>query len=236
MANFEEGWRQGEKMGGVIFFFLRIIWFFVRIAWWLTVFVLLWIGAGAMALARLGRPGPDLTAGFGRYSADGRFWLDDASGQQYPCGGSEREYCEVEADQTGTYWRRTAVSRLLRGGAMVRYTFYAARKGNQDTEPVIIADVEFPQEARRNITLDHLDPARAAEDPYGLSTNRDQAKQALEDLEWILDKRGWEPVDPREAHGDHWYSTVYQRPVINWDEPLPVTGPAPGDTAPGDTA
>jgi hypothetical protein len=233
MANFEEGWRQGEKAGGVIFFFLRIIWFFVRIAWWLAVFVLLWIGAGMMALTRLGRPRPDDTAGFGRYSDDHRLWLDDASGLQYPSSRSDTEYCEVEADQTGMYWRRTAASRLLKGGAIVHYKFYAVRKQapGEGSGPVVAAETEFPQEARHNITLDHLDPAHAHEDPYGLSGNRDLATQALDDLEWILDKRGWERVDARDQHGEHWYSTVYKRPVISWDEPLPVADQAPGDAA-----
>lgn len=214
----------------------RIYWFVIRVAWWLAVLVVLSIGAGIMGLVRLGRPKVDDRAGFGRYSGDPRLWLDEGTGERYPVSDTETEYCEIEADQTGMYWRRTAVSRLLRGGAIVRYKFYAVAKGGQDADPAIAAEEEFPQEARRDITLDHLDPAKAAEDRYGLDGHRKTAENALDAVELLLDRRGWERVtDPNEiarvAHGQHWYTRVYKRPVIRWSEPLPAISAAPSDAS-----
>jgi hypothetical protein len=208
-------------------------WFVVRIAWWLAVLVVLSIGAGIVGLVRLARPKADDTAGFGRYSDDRRLWLDEGNGQQYPVSDTETEYCEVEADQTGMYWRRTAVSRLLRGGAIVRYKFYAISTGGQDAEPTIAAEEEFPQEARRNITLDHLDPAKAAEDPYGLDGHRKLAGEALDVMDLLLTRRGWERVTDEEkiAHGQHWYSRVYKRPAIRWSEPVPAISATLGDAS-----
>jgi len=218
----------------LIKFFARVWWFFIRIAWWLAVLVVLSIGAGVIGLVRLGRTKAGDTAS-GRYSDDGRLWLDEGTGQQYPVSETETEYCEVEADQTGMYWRRTAVSRLLRSGAIVRYKFYAISRGSQDAEPVIVAEEEFPQEARRNITLDHLDPAKAAEDRYGLDGNRDQATGALDSLDLLLARRGWERATDDEekkiAHGQHWYSRMYTRPVIRWAEPLPAISAVPGEAS-----
>jgi hypothetical protein len=215
-----EGVAQGEKLGGIIFIFLRIIWFFVRIAWWMTIFVVLSVGAGFVGLVRLCGSKADDTAGFGRFSDDGQLWLDEGAGQQYPCSTSESQCCEVEADQCGPHWRRTAVSRLFRRGAIVRYKFYASSVAAAGAEPPVIAEEEFLQEARHNITLDHLDPAMATEDHYGLRSNRDQATDALNVLELVLNRRGWKRVEDETAHGQHWYSRIYERPVIRWDQPL----------------
>ena len=228
---------EGEGVAwSLIKLFAKIYWFFIRIAWWLAVLVVLSIGAGIIGLVRLGRPKADDTAGFGRYSGDPRLWLDDKTGEQYPVSDTETEYCEVEADQAGMYWRRTAVSRLLRGGAIVRYKFYAISKGSQGAEPTIAAEEEFPQEARRNITLDHIDPAKAAEDRYGLDGHRKQAADALDVMHLLLDWGGWERVtDPDEiarvAHGQHWYTRVYKRPVIRWSEPLPAISATTSDAS-----
>jgi hypothetical protein len=203
------------------------MWFFIRIAWWLAVFVLLSIGAGIMALVRLARPGPDESAAFGQYSDDGRLWQDRATGQWYPCSQTERERCEVEATEAGFYWRRTAISRLMRAGAVLRYRFCAVGGGSSAADPVLIAEVEFPVEARRNITLDHLDPANASTDPYNLGVNRDSAKSALDDLDWLLAMKGWKRLDDETSRKEHWYGRVYERPAVQWSKPVEPPAQAP---------
>jgi hypothetical protein len=69
------------------------------------------------------------------------------------------------------YWRRTAISRLLRGGAMQRYRFAALTDPTPAGGHSVAAWCDFPIEARHNITLDHLDPElerpRLRGDPHG---------------------------------------------------------------------
>jgi hypothetical protein len=165
-----------------------------------------------MALTRLGRPREDHTAGFGEYSQDRTQWRDLASGETYPVSQTAEEYCHVRAVEAGTYWRRTAIARLLKQGAMLRYRFDAVRE-----DGTIEASRDFPIEARRNITLDHLDPAVASTDPYDLARNRDMATEALNDLTYLLENKGWQRSG-REH--DHWYANVYERPVIDRSKQL----------------
>jgi hypothetical protein len=202
----------GFIMGKVIIGVFRLAWWCLRVAWWLAIFLLLWIGAGIMALARIGRPREDHTAGFGAYSQDRTQWRDAASGESYPSSQTSEEHCHIRAAEAGTYWRRTAVARLLRQGAMLRYRFEAVRD-----DGTVEASREFPNEARRNITLDHLDPAAASTDPYNLTQNREMATEALNDLDFILENKGWQRSD---RLSDHWYANAYARPVI---DPTPVT-------------
>jgi hypothetical protein len=210
----------GYLIGGTIKLTFRLARFLFRIAWWLGVFVLLSVGAGAMALVRLAQPKPDETEGFGVYSSDRTVWRDRKTNQSYACSDTDTEYCEVYATQDGQYWRRTAISRLLRMGAMVRYRFNAVIENPDDGQPKVAATVDFPQEARVNITLDHVDPALAASDPYGLNQNREQATSALDHLNWLLTNRGWKAMGlSSNTSNDHWYAKRYSRPLILRDEP-----------------
>lgn len=226
--SFEEGYRQGEKLGGVIFIGFRIFWFFARIAWWLSVLLIVSLVAGITALVKSGRPRPDVSAGFGHLTPDGAYWQDEKSGARYPVRGGEPDACEVEAIQGGMHWQRTALSRLVRRGAVVRYKFAAVSGGNPGgagtSAPEIVASEEFLNEARRNITLDHLDPALAGSDRYGLQDNREEAVSALDHLDWILTSMGWERTSEL---ADHWYARTYTRPKVLWNEPVNATTPSP---------
>jgi hypothetical protein len=228
MSSFEEGYRQGEKIGGVIFIGFRILWFFARIAWWLSVLLVVSLIAGVTALVRSGRPRPDASAGFGHFTDDRVSWQDEKSGVRYPVRDGEPDTCQVEAIQGGMHWQRTALSRLVRRGAVVRYKFAAVSGGilgGADAgAPGIVASEEFLNEARRDITLEHLDPALAATDQYGLQDNREEVVSALDHLDWILTSRGWERA--KELAG-HWYARTYTRPKILWDEPVSVADPSP---------
>ncbi len=124
MGDFIYGFLIGRVIGGIFVLACKIVWFFLRIAWWLSVFLLLWIGAGVVFLFRGGRRAREDAERLGRYLDDGTGWQDEASGDVYPLSG-ERERCEIHAVEAGTYWRRTAISRLLRGGAILRYRFAA---------------------------------------------------------------------------------------------------------------
>jgi hypothetical protein len=229
MSSFQEGYRQGEKVGGVIFIGFRIIWFFVRIAWWLSVLLIVSLVAGIAALIRSGRPRPDVSAGFGHFTDDRAGWQDEKTGALHPVRDEELDTCEVQAIQGGIHWQRTALSRLVKRGAVVRYTFAAVSNGSSTGAhagtPEIVASEEFLNEARRNITLDHLDPALAAADPYGLQDNREEAVSALDHLDWILTSRGWERTGDL---ADHWYARTYTRPKILWDQAASATDLPPG--------
>lgn len=215
MSNFSDGYRQGALIGEILTGVFKVVWFFTRIAWWLLVFLVLSLGAGVASLARRGRDEPEIE-GSGKYSEDRTQWFDERSGKWYPCSQTKLEYCTVQAMEQGMYWRMTALSRLLRGGAMKRTIFLAIHDGNSD----IVVASEFPEEARLNITLDHLDPALAATDQYGLSNNRDRARDALRELETILTAKGWKSTDRHQE--DHWYARIYERPVIEWNKTIGV--------------
>lgn len=204
---------EGILIGVVLLGIFKLFWFFARIAFWLILFLLLCLGAGFMALTRIGRQEPELV-GDGEYSNDRTRWLDRASGTAYPVSATEHETCTVQALESGTFWRRTTLSQLMRGGAICRYKLLAVH----DTTGETVAEWVFPQEARHNITLDHLDPAYAAMDRYGLGDNRGQMLNALQALEAVLAARGWESADSRRE--EHWYSRVYARPVIQWQTPV----------------
>jgi len=229
MSSFEEGYRQGEKIGGVIFIGFRIFWFFARIAWWLSVLLIVSLSAGVAALVRSGRPRLDVSAGFGHFTDDRTCWQDEKTGVRYPVRDGKLDTCEVQAIQGGMHWQRTALSRLVKRGAVVRYTFAAVSGGRSSgahaDAPETVASEEFLNEARRNITLDHLDPALAATDPYGLQDSREEAVSALDHLDWTLTSRGWERT---QEPADHWYARTYTRPKILWDEPVSAAEPPPG--------
>lgn len=219
MSSFQEGREQGERLGGIIFIGFRIAWFFVRIAWWLGQFLIFSLFAGVVALAKLGRTGPDITTGFGHFSEDGAQWQDQHTDQWYPVGQEVRERCVIEATMGSLAWRRNALSRLLKRGAIFRYTFAAVSDNGKRNAAKPFAREEFLHEARHNITLDHLDPEYAASDPYDLGQNRDEAVSALEQVEWMLTNRGWDRED--DPSPSHWYARAYSR-RIRWDQPIPV--------------
>ena len=209
---------------------LKLAWFLMRAIWWLGVSLVLSLGAGIGALAKRGQE-PDITGGSGQYSEDHQLWQDEASGQRYPCSPVDREYCQIQASEHGFYWRKTALARLIRRGALVRYKFSAITESSNGAAPEVVAMREFPQEAKRNITLDHVDPARASSDPFDLGVSRDLAKDALEDIKWLLTKKGWMQLQDPEATREHWYAYRYDRPVILWDKPMGEAPPVAGITA-----
>ena len=219
------GSSDGQSIASSIMFMvviqLKIIWFVARMAWWLLVLLVLSVADGVSHLIKRGRDErdePELD-GLDKYSEDGLQWFDQKSGKWYPCGSNGLEFCTVQAVERGIYWRNTALSRLLQRGAIKRNAFLAVNDRNDKTE----AESEFPEEARRNITLDHLDPAAAATDPYNLGNNREMALDALRKLEVKLKAMGWELVDPLDRRReDHWYAKVYQRPMIDWDSPINI--------------
>jgi hypothetical protein len=214
MSSFREGYRQGTVIGNLITLGFRIVWFFVRITWWLTVFLLASIVTGIIALTRINRSRPEEVEGFGHYSEDQTRWEDQKTGQWYPINRTGHEKCVVQATMGGLHWQRNALSRLVKRGAIFHYTFSAVSDG---AEPKTIASEGFLNEARHNISLDDLDPAQAASDPYNLGDNRDEAASALDHLEWLLTNRGWQRTD--EVDG-HWYARIYTRPIIRWADPI----------------
>jgi hypothetical protein len=224
MGDFLYGKMLGYVIVGVPILVFKIMRFALRIVWWLGLWAILSVGAGLMSITRAGRSGPDETAGFGQFSGEGKLWRDKASCHLFPCSQTELEHCEIQANLAGQYWRRTALSRLVRAGAIWRYRFDAITDGTAD----ITATHEFPQEAKVNLNLDTVDPAHASTDQYNQARNRDWALQALAHMDWLLTNRGWraagQPVNPSNQH---WYARRYERPVIFWTEPVGGETPAP---------
>jgi hypothetical protein len=229
MSNFEEGRAQGEKLGGVIFIGFRIIWFFTRVFWWLGQFLIISLVVGIVALFRHGRSAPDETVGFGHFSPDGERWQDNHNGQWYPVADQPQEQCVVEASMGGLALQRNALSRLVRRGAIFRYTFAAVGEEASGETPLAVA--EFIQEARHNITLDSLDPAMDDVVRYDLHNNFAEVDAALKHLDWLLTQQGWK--DTGERHG-HWYAAVYER-SIRWNVPIAAQGSPSADTPAGDS-
>jgi hypothetical protein len=225
MSSFREGYQQGKLIGNIFTVVFRIAWFFARIAWWLSIFLIASIIAGVAALIKRGQSS-DVSEKFGTYSDDRSQWQDKKTGQRYPVRQGARETCEVKASMGGFHWQRTALSRLVKRGAVSHFTFSAVRDGSAGAAPEIVASSKFLNEARHNITLDHLDPARAAEDIYGLSDNRTEAESGLEHLDWLLTNRGW---TWNGAVNGHWYARIYERPVILWNEPVATASVAAGE-------
>ncbi len=222
MGDFLYGKMLGYVIVGVPILVFKIMRFVLRIVWWLGLWAVLSIGAGLLSITRAGKSRPDETAGFGQFSKDQKLWQDQASGQLFRVSETDRECCEIHADLAGQYWRRTALSRLVRAGAIWRYRFDAVTEGTA----AIAATLEFPQEARVNLNLDTVDPAQASTDEYNQSRNRDWALEALTHMDWLLTSRGWTPVGrSADLSNQHWYATRYERPVIFWAEP--VGGEAP---------
>jgi hypothetical protein len=224
MGDFLYGKMLGYVIVGVPIMVFKVMRFVLRIVWWLGLWAILSAGAGLMSMTRAGKSGPDQTAGFGRFTENGKLWQDKASGQLFPCSQTDREYCEIHADLAGQYWRRTALSRLMRAGAIWRYRFDAVTDGTAD----IAATHEFPQEARVNLNLDTVDPAHASTDQYNQARNRDWAVEAITHMDWLLANRGWTAAgrSPNPSN-QHWYATRYERPVIFWTEPIGGEAPAP---------
>lgn len=175
-----------KMVGGLLTLAFRITWFFARIAWWLTIYVLLSLGAGVAWLAR-GRRGREVDTGrFGSFAEGDASWQDAESGTIYPANAAELEFCDVHAEMGGQYWRQTAIARLLRQGAIVRYKLSAI---STDGQQQVAAWCEFPQEARKNITLDHLDPEMAGipelqgVDKNAMAVKRESMGEAIKHLE-----------------------------------------------------
>jgi hypothetical protein len=231
MSSFQEGYQQGKVIGNLFTLGFRIMWFFTRIIWWLGIFLICSVIAGIASLVKMAQHRAHETADFGSLSPDGTRWQAHDSGQWYPVSEGDQETCEIQAAMGGLAWRRNALSRLVKRGAMFRYTFAAVSRDAGGTSRTV-ASQEFLNEARRNITLDHLDPAHAAEDPYNLGENRREAESALDHLDWLLTSSGWSSVDAGQQQREsesHWYTRHYQRPIILWDQPIGAAE-APGVT------
>jgi hypothetical protein len=229
MGDYLYGKMLGWAIFGVPILVFKIMRFTLRIVWWLGLWVVLSVGTGLMSMTRAGKSGPDETAGFGQYSEDGELWRDKASGQLFPYSQAETEHCEIQASQAGTDWRRTALSRLVRSGAIMRYRFDAVTDGTAD----VAATYEFPQEARVNLNLDTVDPAHASTDQYNQARNREWALEALARMDWLLINRGWHAAGrPAGPSNQHWYASRYERPVISRTEPVGGEAPAPEITGP----
>jgi hypothetical protein len=224
MGDFLYGYLLGRVIFGVPILVFKIMRFVLRIVWWLGLWAILSVGAGLMSITRAGKSGPDETAGFGQFSEDGKLWRDSASGRAFPCSETDREHCEIQANMVGQYWRSTALSRLVRAGAIVRYRFDAVTDGAAG----IAATHEFPQEARVNLNLDTVDPAHASTDEYNQARNRDWALEALARMDLLLTNRGWRSAG-RSANpsNQHWYASRYERPVVFWTEPVGGEAPSP---------
>lgn len=219
MSSWQEGKAQGEAIGGFLTLGFRIIWFFTRIIWWLGIFLISSVVVGIAALVKMAGPKPELSAGFGSYTGDGSLWQDKKSGQTYPVLRDHLETCEVQAKMGGLAWQRNAISRLVKRGAIFRYQFSAVSQAAPGSAPKAIASQEFLNEARHNITIDHLDPVQASSDLYGLEDNRREAVAAIDHLDWLLTNRGWERTDQLAGH---WYARIYSRPTILWDQPIAI--------------
>ena len=233
MGDFLYGKMLGYVIVGVPILVFKIMRFALRIVWWLGLWVILSIGAGLMSITRAGKSGPDETIGFGQFSEDGKRWQDNASGHMFPCSQTEFEYCEIQANLAGQYWRSTALSRLMRAGAIWRYRFDAVTDGTAD----IAATHEFPQEARVNLNLDTVDPAHAGTDEYNQARNRDWVLKALAHMDWLLTSRGWHTAGrSADPSSQHWYASRYERPVILWAEPIGGNAPIPEIHEPSDAS
>lgn len=225
-----------KMFGGILTLAFRVAWFFTRIVWWLTIYLILSLGAGVAWLAR-GRRGREVDTGrFGRFLEDDSGWQDAESGTTYPANAAEPEFCDVHAELDGQYWRQSAIARLLRQGAVWRYKLFAV---TTDGQQQIAAWLEFPQEARKNITLDHMDPAMSGipelqgVDKNAMAANRDSIGGAINDLEWLLSNRGWKPAGhSTDPANQHWYAKRYSRPLISWDAPITQAPPAQQIAAP----
>lgn len=223
------GFWLGMAIVGVPILTFKIARFTLRVAWWLGLWVILSLSAGLMSITRGGKPAPDEAAGIGELTTDKEHWQDAASGQLFPVSETEYEYCEIRATMAGTYWRDTALSRLVRKGAILRYRFDAVTEGSSE----IAGTHEFPQEARVNLNLDTIDPAHASTDQYNQAGNRDLALHALAHMDWLLSSRGWTSIgQTSDLANQHWYATRYRRPVIFWTKPVGGEGTAPGTDGP----
>ena len=138
--------------------------------------------------------------------------------------GPDREYCQVEAREAGTDWRRTALSRLLRRGAILRYKFAAVTDPAANGRRGIAAWCEFSHEARKNMRLDELDPegpgvpGLSADARAAVGANLNDALDALKHLDWLLSQRGWETDKPAPGQARRpWYATRYSRRAILFD-------------------
>jgi hypothetical protein len=230
-----------KVISGILYVIYWLAIITIWVAWWLTVYLLLSLGAVVAWLAR-GRRGRETDTGrFGRYLEDGSGWRDDASGAVYLLG-PDLEFCRVEARETGVDWRRTALSRLLRRGAIIRYQLAAVTDPAPDGRHGIAAWGEFAHEARKNMRLDELDPedpgaaGRPADVMAAVDANRESALHALDDLERLLSQRGWKLVPPPAGRKPHpWYASRYSRKAILFDSVVPATASTaiPAESADG---
>jgi hypothetical protein len=203
----------------------------LRVAWWLTLYLILSLAVGAAWLARGGHGKPVDSGGFGRVLKDESVWQADDSGTAYPASADQKEYCTIQAVLAGQYWQRTMLNRMLRRGALWKYTFYALDDSKTAGRETPAAWLDFPQEAWKNVTLDDMDPEspEVLEMPADvLRYNREEVSRALGHIKWLLVQRGWEPAKtgPGAADPDsHWYTSRYQRPVIAWEAPVAPANP-----------
>src|SRR6478752_7746599 len=124
-----------KAISGILYVAYWLTWHLLRAAWWLLLYLILSLGAGVAWLARGGHGKPVDSGGFG-HVLDESGWQADDSGTVYPASADDPESCTIEAELAGQYWRRTMLNRLLRRGALWRYTFYARRdsaRGGRET-------------------------------------------------------------------------------------------------------
>lgn len=214
-----------KAISGILYVVYWLTWHLPRTAWWLLLYLILSLGAGVAWLARGGHGKPVDSGGFGHVLDDESGWQADDSGRVYPAPADDPESCTIEAELAGQYWRRTMLNRLLRRGALWRYTFHPRRDSARGGRETAAAWLDFPQEAWKDVTLDDIDPQspHVPEMPAdALRYNRDEAREALKHIRWLLGKRGWIPDDTRPEKGTdrHWYTSCYRRPVIAWEAPI----------------
>jgi hypothetical protein len=236
MGDFIFGFIIGRVAIGLFRLYFKLLWFLARVAWYLVMFLLLSIGAGVAWLARGGHGEPVDSGRFGRYVDGDTRWEDQDSGNVYPVAATGNgEYCEVYAEEAGTYWRRTAIARLLRRGTIIRYRFFAVTDGTRERA----AWCDFMHEARAGIRLDELDPALAGTHELtavakdATDSNRDMAVEALKHIEWLLGQRGWAQAGFSDDMGNqHWYAERFSRKAIDWNAPVAAAVTAPAVAAP----
>lgn len=148
----------------------------------------------------------------GRYTADGRFWFDDARGGWFRVGAPV-ERLEVGVEDGGHDSLIGSVVTTLTGhfGAQV-YRFVARRSSTDTGKSTYLTSEGFP------ILPLALGPGAPIPDAGGWP---DEARHAFDQLGVELVARGWRRV----GTGERWWSAVYERPTIDWDAPVRVEGP-----------
>ena len=234
MGDFIFGFIIGRVAITLFKWYFKLLRILFRTAWWLVVLMLVGLGAGVAWLVRGGHGRETFGGGgYGEFQQGNTLWKDRGSGTVYPVSPDQWEHCEIYAEEAGMNWQRTALSRIVRQGAICRYRLVALTDPAGDGTRKRAGWFEFLNEARKNIGLDELNPANAdAPELAGpwqqaVQHNRDEVTGALEVLGAHLTNCGWELVDePPSPSNQHWYASRYRRHVIDWGSPIPADPPA----------